>query len=99
MTRSTTDAADGRVTFTPGPWAISEFESTDPTLGSYVAIVADSRGVAAVYSNEGDARLIAAAPELYAALRWVYESGGDSTDAMYAAGELLARIDATDKPA
>jgi len=38
-------------------------------------------------------------PELLAALRALYESGGDSTDAMYAAGELLARIDATDKPA
>lgn len=63
--------------FTPGPWEMGQTQNYE------TALVAPGSGIAVAYAawdggsgchleieNDADARLIAAAPELYAALVW-----------------------------
>ena len=58
--------------WTPGPWAVNgdKIETTYGTLRRRVAIIDDGAGVE---SPEANAHLIAAAPDLYAALKELYD--------------------------
>ena len=99
MTRST-DATDGRATFTPGPWALGTIEQND---GSVAVMDASSDRVARVDAGlkrgAANARLIAAAPELYAALWALVDYRGSDPGAhgrrlVAAARAALAKVDA-----
>ena len=55
--------------WTPGPWKHSDYESQDPNGGGpYVMVGNEESAVAMVLRSLDDARLIAAAPQLYEAL-------------------------------
>lgn len=62
---------------TPGPWTIAERSKFDRDDEPSFEIVADDAAafVAALVPNEADARLIAAAPDLLAALEALVEKG------------------------
>jgi hypothetical protein len=49
--------------FTPGPWTLTKFDQ------GFMIHDADGNLVETVYTGEANARLIAAAPDLYAALK------------------------------
>ena len=59
--------------FTPGPWAINgdKIETTKGGLRARVAIIDDGFGIE---NPEANADLISAAPDLYAALKEVYDT-------------------------
>jgi hypothetical protein len=56
---------------TPGPWWIENYFARPKHCDPYFQVVADKSGIASVYENEANARLIAAAPELLAACKLV----------------------------
>jgi hypothetical protein len=74
---------------TPGPWRLD-----GPAL-----IVTDTRDIAKAYQHEegqANARLIAAAPDLYACLRNLYERGligGTDTDVLDEVKDALFKAD------
>ncbi|HEY7305765.1 MAG TPA: hypothetical protein VH601_16690 [Bryobacteraceae bacterium] len=60
-------------TFTPGPWAVVADTDSGCLIGEteFWFIVAPESGIASDEQDDANARLIAAAPELYEALRFV----------------------------
>lgn len=66
--------------FTPGPWNVRGHPNC-PHAGKAVAVASDKWNVADVYGDadeladqmEPNARLIAAAPEMYDLLRWLWD--------------------------
>jgi hypothetical protein len=57
--------------FAPGPWTLTKFDQ------GFMIHDADGNLVETVYTGEANARLIAAAPDLYAALEKLRDEIGD----------------------
>ena len=76
--------------FTSGKWEV------EMVYGDHPIVTADGRIVADCFNNEANARLIAAAPEMYEMLKGIIQSTGDcpmeSAGFFREARELLARI-------
>jgi hypothetical protein len=85
---------------TPGPWPYTRTgDGKRITIGAGLVEGPNGYEVAEVYSDdcdaaeaEANARLIAAAPDLLAALQWVMSAHGEQLhDALAAANEAIAR--------
>ena len=81
--------------FTPGKW------EADTLYGDHFAVFANEHVVADCFSNEANARLIAAAPKMYELMHFVFRRTGKTReevlDAFMEIGRLLARIDGKDE--
>lgn len=84
---------------TPGPWRVSRGAQADP-----FSIESETRTIAHVKSafrhlgeTEANARLIAAAPEMYEQLSMLVRWCEDQGETCAFARALLARIDGADK--
>jgi hypothetical protein len=89
----------GRVSFTPGPWFVSHEDSEPPrpfvcTAGDVICLM-DPNHSADDPSDEANARLIAAAPELYEIAARVASVARDGTDTI----SLLLELNAIAKDA
>ena len=77
--------------FTSGKWKV------EMVYGDHPIVTADGRIVADCFNNEANARLIAAAPEMYEMLKGIIQSTADcpmeNAGFFREARELLARID------
>lgn len=72
------------VTHTPGPWFVaSNGLNKVATITNTTAIYADQ--MPTEFSISADARLIAAAPELLAALQWVNRAAAEDSPQMWGA--------------
>ena len=82
--------------FTPGEWEIQEYVPEGITLNGkeYAIYSTQEEAPLALVVSEADARLIAAAPEMYALLKLVKDYKTDTIwDVQYRARQILARID------
>ena len=80
--------------FTPGEWEV------DVIYGDHYVVFGDDHTVADCFGSEGNARLIAAAPEMYELLNALVHREYDNTVTtvlISKAQELLARIDGTEE--
>ena len=79
--------------FTAGKWDV------EMVYGDHPIVTAEGRIVADCFNNEANARLIAAAPEMYRLLNvWVnVQAQPTLRDSQAEARALLARIDGEDK--
>ena len=74
--------------FTSGKW------EADVLYGDHFVVFANSHMIADCFSSEANARLIAAAPEMYKLLKLVANYKPDFVwDVVHHAQDLLARID------
>ena len=74
---------------TPGPWSLAEGK-TYCAIRTNARVIADMRHVGQHY-NKADARLIAAAPEMFAALQWFDEQMRD--DSALDMGKLINEME------
>lgn len=72
------------VTHTPGPWGVnySRFSEVRTADG---AVIATCNKLSGLVNLQANARLIAAAPELLAALQWVMRAAAEDSPAMWSA--------------
>lgn len=63
--------------FTPGPWSVEGLVESNSVNAFRVVSPCNTKAVADVYkhNNSSDAALIAAAPEMFAALEALFEAG------------------------
>lgn len=80
----------GEAAHTPGPWRVAQINATDKPWAVIGQGPHGDEIVAGYLRTEADARLIAAAPDMLAALQVLLASASYSTDAMDAA-EAQAR--------
>ena len=91
-------SAQGNVGFTPGPWTVEGVgcvavihDYGEPTVVTVACCTVHNQ-----QRSRNDARLIAAAPEMYEALRWLYNCRGSSAphEVREAVEQVLAKINA-----
>ena len=75
---------------TPGKW------EADALYGDHFAVFANSHVIADCFGNEGNARLIAAAPEMYELLKDYNADPAEQMAWLISRHNLLARIDGKD---
>ena len=86
------DTKDKHATFTPGPWVVKHDKKGLPFIG----VASDPwtyPGTVATVEDEKDARLIAAAPEMYEILQEVERVCLKSPEIGNKLREILARVD------
>ena len=95
------DTKEKDATFTPGPWVVKHDEKGLPFIGVESDPWTYNGTIASVDTSEKDARLIAAAPEMYEMCKLLKEcmefiDGKDGWDASYELAkvrEVLAKIE------
>ena len=86
--------------FTPGPWTVGTSKTydnypfrVDDCYGRQVALLALGRESTSSEMAQANARLIAAAPDLYAALAMIADGQDDPAWMRVKAREALAKVD------
>lgn len=92
--------------YTPGPWRISESDTFEPCIANVnvgrpkesttVAILAEGMFKAFPVEGDANARLIAAVPEMYEALKAMisfYESENDDNSVIWNARQVIAKAE------
>jgi hypothetical protein len=71
---------EARVTHTPGPWSIFENHCIVAANGDHVVCAGHDYDEGGIIGEDADARLIAAAPDLLAALKAIAENSDEENE-------------------
>lgn len=71
---------DCSISHTPGPWWIEHYFANPKSCSPYYQIVSEKSGIASVYEDQANAKLVSAAPDLLAIAQEIADSRCDLGD-------------------